>query len=642
MISSRRAVARFAAPLLVAALLCGCATSPIGVKRMDADAVQRSLTANALTENEPSIETTNVLHRRGLYDQFQTDPVRTLAELHRIAVAENDDDTYFALAELSFLYADRSHNRDYSIMAALYAWSFLFGGHPLDPVDPRLRVAIDLYNRGLTQGYEQGKNGQVVLSAQTYTLPIGKLEVYFDPSVLEWHGRHLGGFIPVAELQVSGLDNRFRTPGIGAPLAANAAAPAGQEETLLLRSLKIPVTALVRIDDVRKQIASGTIRANLELHTDPNEENVRIADRSVPLEKEPSAVLASMVAEAPVIKQELLAFIGTVTQQRDKGRLGALTPHVRGRIPIVFVHGTASSPARWAEMVNVLMNDPRINERYEAWVFAYNSSSPILYSGYLLRKALSDAVASLDPDGTDTGLQQMVVIGHSQGGLLTKLTAVDSGDAFWRNITSKRFEDVHLDPKDRELLGAAVFVKPLPFVKRVVFICTPHRGSFLAVSDWVRGIVTRVVSLPATVTRMGVSVLTLNPDMVRLVNLERVNAVENMTPGNPFLKVLVALPIAPGIAANSIIAVKGNGPLEQEDDGVVKYTSAHLGGVESEKIVHSTHSTQAVPETIEEVRRILLLHAAKSGEPEAPVVAAAMSHAPKHRLLRVARTAAAR
>ena len=48
---------------------------------------------------------------------------------------------------------------------------------------------------------------------------------------------------------------------------------------------------------------------------------------------------------------------------------------------------------------------------------------------------------------------------------------------------------------------------------------------------------------------------------------------------------------------------------EEGDDGVVKYSSAHIEGVESELVVRSSHSTQGRPETIEEVRRILLLHA---------------------------------
>ena len=38
---------------------------------------------------------------------------------------------------------------------------------------------------------------------------------------------------------------------------------------------------------------------------------------------------------------------------------------------------------------------------------------------------------------------------------------------------------------------------------------------------------------------------------------------------------------------------------------MVKYSSAHIDGVASEKIVRSSHSTQGNPETIQEVKRIL-------------------------------------
>jgi len=41
---------------------------------------------------------------------------------------------------------------------------------------------------------------------------------------------------------------------------------------------------------------------------------------------------------------------------------------------------------------------------------------------------------------------------------------------------------------------------------------------------------------------------------------------------------------------------------------VVEYQSAHIEPVDSEKVVRSPHSTQSVPATIEEVRRILRLH----------------------------------
>ena len=86
-------------------------------------------------------------------------------------------------------------------------------------------------------------------------------------------------------------------------------------------------------------------------------------------------------------------------------------------------------------------------------------------------------------------------------------------------------------------------------------------------------------------------------------------SVYGMRPGNVFLLELDKTPIAPGVATHSIIPVTGNGPLEQEDDGVVRYSSAHIEGVDSELVVRSGHSAQSLPQSIEEFRRILYLHA---------------------------------
>lgn len=616
---SRQARVRMIAFLASVVLLAaGCATSPVGVKHMDARSVHEGITANALTNETPSIESRNVLFRTGLKQAWAKSPAWTLAELHRMVLAEDSQDLWFALAELSFLHSQKAHQREYAIMASLYAWSFLFGGPPPEPFDPRLRVATDLYNRGLTEGLEGEKDGSVLVRPSTIDLPIGRVTVTFDERSLEWNGRRLQHFIPVAELAVTGLDYRYRSPGIGAPLAASAIATGETNSALILAlRLKTPVTAVVRVDDVRRQIRAGDIHGVLELHTDPGEETIRVDGREVPLEKEPSAALAALIADIPINQIEFAAFLGTLTNQAAQGKLITLRPHTPGRIPVVFVHGTASSPARWAEMVNVLDNEPQIRERFEPWFFVYTSSAPVLYSSYLLRKALKDAVASLDPEGTDPALREMVVVGHSQGGLLTKMTSVHSGDAFWKNISSRPFESVRMPDEDRALLTEVGFVEPLPFVSRVVFVCTPHRGSFLAAFDFVRNLITRLVSLPLTVTRVTGSLLSMNPELARIRATNGVNAVDNMNPSNPFIKTLSGLPIDPRVKVNSIIAVLGDGPVEEGDDGVVKYTSAHIEPVESEKVVNSSHSTQAVPATIEEMRRILLVHAAAHPEPPA-------------------------
>jgi hypothetical protein len=69
-----------------------------------------------------------------------------------------------------------------------------------------------------------------------------------------------------------------------------------------------------------------------------------------------------------------------------------------------------------------------------------------------------------------------------------------------------------------------------------------------------------------------------------------------------------------GIHAHSIIPTLQDGPLEDRDDGVVKYKSAHIDGVESEVVIeHSGHSTQGNPLTVREVRRILIEELGRPG-----------------------------
>ena len=92
------------------------------------------------------------------------------------------------------------------------------------------------------------------------------------------------------------------------------------------------------------------------------------------------------------------------------------------------------------------------------------------------------------------------------------------------------------------------------------------------------------------------------------------SAVDNMSPRHHFIRALQEIPVAPTITAHSIIAVQGEGPIQQGNDGVVAYASAHIDGVESEFVVQpSGHSTLGNPRTIEEVRRILRFHAGLMG-----------------------------
>jgi len=217
-------------------------------------------------------------------------------------------------------------------------------------------------------------------------------------------------------------------------------------------------------------------------------------------------------------------------------------------------------------------------------------------------------VQRFDPDGTDPALREMVLVGHSQGGLLIKMTAVDSGDRLWGEMSRVPLSELKVEPATRELLEEALFFEPEPYVGRVVFIATPHRGSFRAgnrLAHWIAGL----VKLPSQLGRAGIDLLNNEPNLFRVQGMKRIpSSVDNMTPGNSLVKVLSSLPVSSDIPAHSIIAVKGDGPVEAGDDGIVEYSSAHIDEAVSELVVRSHHSVQDHPHAIEEVRRILLLH----------------------------------
>ena len=478
--------------------------------------------------------------------------------------------------------------------------------------DPRLRTAADLYNWALTVSFASKDRVEVVPRGGTFELPFGRIEVAFDPAALRAGDRELVRFTPVAELAVDGLAMRYRWPGLGAPLAAAtrplASAPSGRD--MVAPRLQVPVTALLRIPEARRALVQGTpLAGTLEIHLAWDAESVSIAGEQVPLENEPTAALALSVTGVPVFELETFGFLGRLSGLlAERPPLVSTTPYHPGLIPVVFVHGTASSVVRWMDMFNRLQADPEIRSRYQFWFFQYDSGNPIALSALRLREALTTAVARLDPAGTDPALRRMVLIGHSQGGLLVKLQAISTGDRIWTGVSRKPLDELALADETRDLIRRGLFVEPLPAVSRVVFICTPHRGSFVAGRNLIANLTRWLLTLPVALTGVAAD-LARNPDaFAGGVSPIVPSAVDNMSPRHRFIQALQAIPVAPSITVHSIIAVEGDGPVEQGNDGVVEYASAHIEPVESELIVRSGHSVQGNPHAIEEVRRILRLH----------------------------------
>jgi len=445
----------------------------------------------------------------------------------------------------------------------------------------------------------------------------------------------LGDFVPAADLEVRGLRNRYRQAGIGAPFLAKLITQEGVELPLtsarVSTVLRVPVTVFVRYDDLSSGLRAGEFRGRIEIYTESRTTEIEVGNQRVPLEYETSAALAYSLDNSELWEFEFAGFrSGDALPVNITDGLVMLQPYRPGKIPIVLVHGTASSPARWAEMLNEYQSDPILRDSYQFWIFMYTTGNPVLYSASLLRESLQKTLAEVDPDDRDPALRRMVVVGHSQGGLLAKLQVIPSDTRFWDNISSTPFEKIEVRPQTRKMLRKALFFEPQEFIERVVFISTPHRGSFLA-GNWLGRIASSLVNAPTELVgvgldlaRAGVSVpgeavdragsifglfrgdqdADLQRELARLPS-----SVDNMDPDHRFIRNLQSIPVAPDVHAHSIIPVRGSSPPEGQNDGVVEYSSAHIEEAESEYVVYgSSHSTQSHPETIQELRRILLKH----------------------------------
>jgi hypothetical protein len=123
-------------------------------------------------------------------------------------------------------------------------------------------------------------------------------------------------------------------------------------------------------------------------------------------------------------------------------------------------------------------------------------------------------------------------------------------------------------------------------------------------------VLSSLITLPFRLLAPLADLLKRQPEIMSLGSVDEIpRSTDNMDPQNRFIRTLADMPIAPGVKTHSIIAVHNlEDPMEEWNDGLVAYRSAHIEPVTSELIVPSGHSVQDNPFAIEEVRRILREH----------------------------------
>lgn len=618
----------FLGVVLSVLLFTGCA-GKMGVSKVEMDKRFKDMNRTALTSNELSEQTQMFLRQHDLAGDWKACPDDVLEKADKLLEKKHDVSVLFVLSELCFFRAktspplsDTAFNNYLS--ACYYAYSYLFDnkkGHMPSAYNPNFRLACNLYNRALAGCLVYFRDNKIKPETEFKTSMLhGKVVIRFSKEILEKLNK-FQSFHITYEFEPCGFENHVKTYGVGVPvIAINNPEASKQETTAEKQPLKFQqtysVTALLCFKDPASQKNEMVTDAQLHIFDPMKKHQATIAGKDVLLENDFTTPLAYTIETTPRPKG-LLGLLRVESWNEIKG-LYLLQSFDPDKIPVVMVHGLMSSPDTWLPMLNNLLADPVLREKYQFWFFMYPTGNPIIYSSSFLRDSLQAVQSRYNPEHNNRALNQMVLVGHSMGGLVSKLMIMGFDQPQWEKITGVSFDELNLKEKDRKTIQDTVFFKPQPYVSRVIFISTPHRGSEIA--DWSIGrLGARLVKLPVTLMKASFGIFTslaqAGKQGIQFSTQSFPTGIDGLRPESMFVKITGQVPMPENVPYHSIIGDRKTANTTGGTDGVVPYQSSHLDGAASETIVHSGHNAHKHPLAIQEVKRILHQHLDKLNRP---------------------------
>ena len=408
---------------------------------------------------------------------------------------------------------------------------------------------------------------------------------------------------PVGPYATKELNHLYRQNGLGVPVVVVRSRTVSND--FQRKTSTFPATLLVKHHDDRS--APNELPLVLEFHNPLDASTIAIQGINKPLAIDKSAPTARVLSTTQ--RNYLGAFLQPSSVATDDSGLFMLEPYVAGKIPVLLVHGLLSDRLTWANVVNELRSREWFNDRFQVWGYQYPTGEPFLGTAAKLRQQLVAIGEYFDPEATDPALDRVVMIGHSMGGLISKMQIAYSGDSLWNAISNLPFESVTIEPAIRTKLKDAFFFEASPMVSRVIFVGTPHRGSALA-QRAIGRLGSILIEEPDQQKQAHRKLMSDNPGVFSDEFSNRVpTSVDLLEPNSPLLQAMDRLPLEPNVQLHSIIGhgrwMLGNG----DSDGVVPVSSATQSGAISEKRVSGKHADlTSDPEMIEELLRILRMH----------------------------------
>lgn len=632
--------------VVLAALLVALGCSGIGVKPGDMESLVASIEYSLNQNEELSPRSLQTLRQLDLEGVYRRRPFEAFAKLQPLVGDPAPPDMLFALSELAYTLGYKSEREKqpfamrYYYLAAGYAYHYLFDPLqaqsercsrpelqsarqlPVDCMDPRFRIACELYNASLSKCLRAAQQQGLLDCRHGFRVATpdgGEFTLNVSHRGFRWSNLEFGPMRFCSDYRVVGLPNQHRSFGVGVPLMVERVAPPGAAwDCRYPEGLTFPVTAFFRFEGSLAELGQHRC-GRLELFNPLTLDAVDVGGWLIPLETDLTTPVAYFLARSDL---DAIAYLGFSFVEKVQQRAGIYfsQPYEPGKIPVVFVHGLLSSPITWAPMVNDLTADPALRSRYQFWYYLYPTGNPYLATAADLRARLRLLRQEIDPNRADAALDQMVLVGHSMGGLVSKLLTLDSSDAFWSLASDRPFEESGLSPESQAELRPVFFFERVPEVKRVVYLATPHNGSELSPS-FLGKLGRKLIRLPLKFQDDMQQLITHNPQY-RLGSTPQMlpTSIDLLAPGNPALRTLAALPKPGDVTCHTVAGIvskrdpfslflRGLGIEERCGDGVVPYESAHTKDAVSELIVEADHMrVHHHPRAIEEVRQILHEH----------------------------------
>jgi hypothetical protein len=429
--------------------------------------------------DRPSDRTIETLKRYALDGRYRKDPAAVLATLDQQARANPEPDVVYALAELSWVESKKHERRhraesiDRTLDVLSYSHDYLFGpelANARQPSDPRYRMACDLYNGALDRLLREAQtNGLKIEPNGEFSLKVRGREQVFKVLLRDspWNPDDVDQIILASAFDVTGLPTLNYQYGLGVPLIAVKRSEKNAEgaKRFYPHEMAFPLTAFVLPPSKLRDPIKADEHRELTLELIDPLRTRTVGAPPMPTESDLTTPLAYMWSRSDLNRFRWTGLLRPGNAAERAG-LMLIRPYEPGKIPVLMVHGLASSPLAWVAMVNDLLLDPRIQDHYQFMLYMYPTGIPIPIAAAGLRETLQQADQTFRPeDGRpDPAYSRMVLLGHSMGGLLSHAMAVNSEQKFWELNTYVPFPQIKGPPEVLEELQRYMFFEALPFV----------------------------------------------------------------------------------------------------------------------------------------------------------------------------------